>query len=137
MLSRSPLQQQVQLLDQHGESMGQMTKKEAYKVADRQQLKLLEIEGMESGMPVFKWEKYCWNAIILNYIDGLMQDCSISIALAMEVLQSCTEPLMFADLLSNNVFFYLHPINTLSVDEIASHDQVAHKIGCLYISLLF
>ena len=26
------------------------------------------------------------------YIDGLVQDCSISIALAMEILQSCTKP---------------------------------------------
>ena len=29
------------------------------------------------------------------YIDGLMQDCSISSALAMEILQSCTKPSIF------------------------------------------
>ena len=28
-------------------------------------------------------------------------------------------------------------LRTNAVDETASHDQVAHKIGCLYISLLF
>ena len=28
-------------------------------------------------------------------IDGLVQDCSISSALAMEILQSCTKPLMW------------------------------------------
>ena len=29
------------------------------------------------------------------YIDGLVQDCSNSIANALELLQSCTEPLIF------------------------------------------
>ena len=33
---------------------------------------------------------------ILEYIDGLVQDCSISSALAMEILQSCTEPYVFS-----------------------------------------
>ena len=27
-----------------------------------------------------------------DYIDGLVQDCNISIANALEILQSCTEP---------------------------------------------
>ena len=30
-----------------------------------------------------------------KYIDGLVQDCSNSSALAMELLQSCTEPLIY------------------------------------------
>ena len=30
------------------------------------------------------------------YIDGLVQDCSNSSALAMELLQSCTEPPIYA-----------------------------------------
>ena len=30
-----------------------------------------------------------------NYIDGLVQHCSISIAKAMEILQSCTKPLIY------------------------------------------
>ena len=30
--------------------------------------------------------------MIWNYIDGLVQDCSISIANTLELLQSCTEP---------------------------------------------
>ena len=29
---------------------------------------------------------------IENYLDGLVQDCSISSVLAMEILQSCTKP---------------------------------------------
>ena len=33
-----------------------------------------------------------WDIIILQYIDGLVQDCSISTALAMEIMQSCTKP---------------------------------------------
>ena len=32
----------------------------------------------------------CW-AILMPYINGLVQDCSISTALAMEILQSCTK----------------------------------------------
>ena len=31
-----------------------------------------------------------------NFIDGLVQDCSISSALAMEILQSCTKPSMYS-----------------------------------------
>ena len=31
-----------------------------------------------------------------TYIDGLVQDCSISIANALEILQSCTKPLIYA-----------------------------------------
>ena len=38
--------------------------------------------------------KYC------SYIDGLLQDCSNSIANALELLQSCTKPLIKAQ----NVF---------------------------------
>ena len=30
--------------------------------------------------------------IIKDYINGLVQDCSISSALAMEILQACTKP---------------------------------------------
>ena len=32
------------------------------------------------------------NDIEKSYIDDLLQDCSISSALAMEILQSCTKP---------------------------------------------
>ena len=32
---------------------------------------------------------------ILEHIDGLVQDCSNSIANALELLQSCTEPLIY------------------------------------------
>ena len=49
-----------------------------------------------------KWHCYrgrfdCRNCRMINcaplqYIDGLVQDCSISSALAMETLQSCTKP---------------------------------------------
>ena len=33
--------------------------------------------------------------LVITYIDGLVQDCSISSALAMEILQSCTEPSIY------------------------------------------
>ena len=32
----------------------------------------------------------------LHYIDSLVQDCSISSALAMEILQSCTKPQIYS-----------------------------------------
>ena len=32
---------------------------------------------------------------VMNLIDGLVHDCSISSALAMELLQSCTKPSIF------------------------------------------
>ena len=46
---------------------------------------------------------FCYNGLCYNetqicrilYIDGFAQDCSISIALAMEILQSCTEPSIY------------------------------------------
>ena len=36
-----------------------------------------------------------------HYVDGLVQDCSIPSALAMEILQSCTKP--FIHILRNNI----------------------------------
>ena len=36
-----------------------------------------------------------WVHVIDGHIDGLVQDYSISIALAMEILQSCTKPLIY------------------------------------------
>ena len=38
---------------------------------------------------------------MVSYIDGLVQDCSISIALAMEILQSCSKPSMHKAKLSS------------------------------------
>ena len=43
----------------------------------------------------------CWNVcriwlFMYTYIDGLVQDCSNSSALAMELLQSCTKPSLYA-----------------------------------------
>ena len=35
-----------------------------------------------------------WNLQIHLYVDGLVQDCSNSIANALELLQSCTKPSM-------------------------------------------
>ena len=35
-----------------------------------------------------------------HYLDGLLQDCSITIADALEILQSCTEPSVYGKVLS-------------------------------------
>ena len=37
----------------------------------------------------------CRDFIYRSYLDGVVQDCSNSIANAMELLQSCTKPLIF------------------------------------------
>ena len=42
---------------------------------------------------VFQCQEMMWNTIY-EYIDGLVQDCSNSSVLAMELLQSCTKPSM-------------------------------------------
>ena len=44
----------------------------------------------------FSWALFCVMhcEILWSYVDGLVQDCSNSIALAMELLQSCTKPSM-------------------------------------------
>ena len=39
-----------------------------------------------------------------EHIDGLMQDCSISIVAALEILQSCTKPSNFIMAISNYQF---------------------------------
>ena len=46
---------------------------------------------------------------IHHHIDGLVQYCSISIASALEILQSCTKPLSFADDILKLIYlcFYL------------------------------
>ena len=37
-----------------------------------------------------------WNSLRFHvHVDGLVQDCGNSSALAMELLQSCTKPLMY------------------------------------------
>ena len=53
---------------------------------------------------------YIFSWFLYHYIDGLVQDCSISSALAMEILQSCTKPSIwyYADQrLSAIAFLYL------------------------------
>ena len=42
-----------------------------------------------------EWQRSEIYTTAIEYIDGLVQDCSISSALAMELLQSCTKPSIF------------------------------------------
>ena len=45
------------------------------------------------------------------YIDGLVQDCSNSIANALELLQACTEPSICIEFLPNSLLLLLfHPV---------------------------
>ena len=41
----------------------------------------------------------CYFFVIYMYIGGLVQDCSISGALAIEILQSCTKPSHYIDVI--------------------------------------
>ena len=50
-----------------------------------------------SADPFFFW--WLW-----EYVDGLVQDCSISSALAMEILLSCTKPSMSSYIHIDNIF---------------------------------
>ena len=44
------------------------------------------------------------------YIDGLVQDCSISIANTLEILQSCTKPLTY---MCSTQLMYLYDISLI------------------------
>ena len=49
-----------------------------------------------SGQPSrFFWFRWLVSLFIYFYVDGLVQDCSNSSALAIELLQFCTKPLMY------------------------------------------
>ena len=58
-----------------------------------------------------------WTMCRLSYIDGLVQDCSNSSALAMELLQSCTKPSICAVYIQSEIY-QLYPIFTVNVHEI-------------------
>ena len=60
--------------------------------------------------------------IYIVYIDGLVQDCSNSSALAMELLQSCTNPLIYASPGLNDLTHYdlvtLYVVRSLNIDTV-------------------
>ena len=49
-----------------------------------------------------KW-KECGAVTTQSIIDGLVQDCSISSALALEILKSCTKPSIFSKILAFDI----------------------------------
>ena len=49
---------------------------------------------------------------IISYFDGVVQDCSISSVLAMEILQSCTKPSILLDHFVKR-FDQIHPLKKL------------------------
>ena len=54
-----------------------------------------------------------------EYIDGLVQDCSNSIALAMELLQSCIKPSMY--------WHRKETLNTMVADALATQAEPGHQ----------
>ena len=71
-------------------------------------------------------EIYCLVHVkyIIVYIDGLVQDCSISSALAMEMLQSCTEPLIYYN---DVAWVSLHLISLITLLFVQKPDQANSK----------
>ena len=56
-----------------------------------------------------KFHPFCWGLNMLTaQIDGLVQDCSNSIANALELLQSCTKPSKYTPCIST---FHLISLN--------------------------
>ena len=50
--------------------------------------------SLSMSMFFYEWLPF-WLFMSLKHIDGLMQDCSISSSLAMEILQSFTKPSIY------------------------------------------
>ena len=71
---------------------------------------------------------------LTRYIDGSEQDCSYSSALAMELLQSCTEPSIYSLYLLYGSVLY-RDLWSLMTDELISHDiiKILHTEWLLYI----
>ena len=62
-----------------------------------------------------------WRGIFSGYIDGLVQDCSIPSALAMGILQSCTEPSMYG--MISNGFARLIALDTFCLNGTETPDN--------------
>ena len=56
-----------------------------------------------------------WSWKIIPYFDGLVQDCSNSSELAMELLQSCTKPSIYFFYFFSAYFFYYFSIWTWKI----------------------
>ena len=79
---------------------------------------------------------------IINICHIIWQkEISVKWYVAIEFLHSLWNVLLHVSLSDDNDGLVQERYNSiqwlLTVDETASHDQVAHKIGCLYIPLLF
>ena len=48
-----------------------------------------------AGQQAIQSMRDLWRSLLLSHNNGLVQDCSISSALALEMLQSCTKPLIY------------------------------------------
>ena len=78
----------------------------------------------------------CWGRVMHTYIDGLVQDCSNSSALAMELLQSCTKPSIYASVNEaitgwDHVLFWWPDIHTIL------EKKYWQRYGILFLNLFF
>ena len=72
-------------------------------------------------------DTFCSASLYHGCIDGLVQDCSISSGLAMEILQSCTEPLIWSyDFLnpfpSLGIFNYCHSASDVTLKDMGQNN---------------
>ena len=65
------------------------------------------------------------SCISIHHIDGLAQDCSNSIALAMQLLQSCTKPSMFCSV--NQSLFILDGKSFATETQVDRINAITHK----------
>ena len=75
-----------------------------------------------------KWP--CCDMIVL-YIDGLIQYCSISSALALQILQSCTKPSVYHSRVKNHISELIHSDTLYSVTYLRMN---ANAMACFLLA---
>ena len=63
------------------------------------------LEILMLHLEICKLYRTLWSVIFDKYIHGLVQDCSISSVLALEILQSCTKPSIYSTSLEISIWF--------------------------------
>ena len=78
-------------------------------------------------MKLFKYQ-------LIGHIDGLVQDCSNSSALAMELLQSCTKPSIYSPLLLSIFQKVLSTVTPFGLELVKGPHDI-HQVECLRLVL--
>ena len=69
----------------------------------------MRLEEVMAYQVVWSYMDYkCEFYQLQDHVDGLEQNCSISIAIALEILQSCTKPSMWSE--NNCIWYHTAPL---------------------------